>query len=109
MLRSASASPAGSSAEPPARIPGEVAAKAGRVSGPEPKHEIAVVVLTQGTRPTELARAIASVRAQQQVDPQLVLVVNGAAPPQVDRAGSAHRAARERGDPRRPQHRRSRG
>jgi GT2 family glycosyltransferase len=62
-----------------------VAAKAWEGAGPEPKHEIAVVVLTQGTRPTELARAIASVRAQQQVNPQLVLVVNGAAPPQADR------------------------
>jgi GT2 family glycosyltransferase len=68
---------------PPA--PGEEAAKAWEGAGPEPKYEIAVVVLTQGTRPTELVRAIASVRAQQQVDPQLVLVVNGAAPPQVDR------------------------
>jgi GT2 family glycosyltransferase len=63
----------------------EVVAEAGEVAGPEPKYEIAVVMLTQGTRPTELARAIASVRAQEQVDPQLVLVVNGAAPPQVDR------------------------
>jgi GT2 family glycosyltransferase len=63
----------------------EVEAKAWEGVGPEPKHEIAVVVLTQGTRPTELARAIASVRAQQQVDPHLVLVVNGAAPPQADR------------------------
>ena len=58
---------------------------AGEGAGPAPKYEIAVVVLTQGTRPTELARAIASVRAQQRVDLQLVLVVNGAAPPQVDR------------------------
>src|SRR5919112_3505358 len=47
----------------------------------EPKHEIAVVVLTQGNRPAELARAVASVREQQQVDPQLVLVVNGGPPP----------------------------
>src|SRR5919106_6198921 len=39
----------------------------------------------QQARPSALARAIASVRAQEQVDPQLVLVVNGAAPPQVDR------------------------
>jgi GT2 family glycosyltransferase len=65
--------------------PTEVAAKAWEGARPEPKHEIAVVVLTQGTRATELARAIASVRAQQQVDPHLVLVVNGAAPPQADR------------------------
>jgi GT2 family glycosyltransferase len=65
--------------------PAKVAAKAWEGAGLEPKHEIAVVVLTQGTRPTELARAIASVRAQQQVDPHLVLVVNGAAPPQADR------------------------
>jgi GT2 family glycosyltransferase len=64
----------------------EVAAKAWDGAGREPKYEIAVVVLTQGTRPTELARAIASVRAQQQVDPQLVLVVNGADPPQVEGA-----------------------
>lgn len=41
-----------------------------------------MVVLTQASRPRELARALASVRAQQQVDPQLVLVVNGADPPQ---------------------------
>jgi GT2 family glycosyltransferase len=54
-------------------------------SDPEPKHEIAVVVLTQATRPAELERAIASVHAQQRVDPQLVIVVNGADPPPVDR------------------------
>src|SRR5918999_3297490 len=65
--------------------PSEVPAEAREGAGPEPKYEIAVVVLTQGTRPTELVRAIASVRAQQHVDPRLVLVVNGAAPPQVDR------------------------
>ena len=66
--------------------PAEVAANAwDDAAGPEPKHDIAVVILTQGNRPTELARAIASVRAQQQVDPHLVLVVNGAAPPQADR------------------------
>jgi GT2 family glycosyltransferase len=69
---------------PPA-LPSEVPVKSLEGAGPEPKYEIAVVVLTQGTRPTELARAIASVRAQQHVDPQLVLVVNGADPPQVDR------------------------
>ena len=63
----------------------KVGAKASENVGPEPVHEIAVVVLTQGTRPTELARAIASIRAQQQVDPHLVLVVNGAAPPHADR------------------------
>ena len=54
----------------------EMAAKAGESASREPKHEIAVVVLTQADRPAELARAIASVRAQQQVDLQLVLVVN---------------------------------
>lgn len=48
----------------------------------EPTYEIAVVVLTQAGRPAELARAIASVRRQQQVDLQLVLVLNGAHPPQ---------------------------
>ena len=63
----------------------KVGAKASENVGPEPIHEIAVVVLTQGTRPTELARAIASIRAQHQVDPHLVLVVNGAAPPHADR------------------------
>lgn len=42
-------------------------------------HEVAVVVLTQANRPAELVRAIASVRAQQGVDLQLVLVLNGAA------------------------------
>ena len=53
-------------------------------AGREPKHDIAVVVLTQANRPAELARAIASVRAQQHVDLQLVLVVNGAHPPQTE-------------------------
>jgi GT2 family glycosyltransferase len=52
---------------------------------PEPRHDIAVVVLTQGTRPAELDRALASVRAQQQVDLELVLVINGSTPPPVDR------------------------
>jgi GT2 family glycosyltransferase len=52
---------------------------------PRPPYEIAVVVLTQATRPAELERAIASVGRQQGVVPQLVLVVNGAAPPEVDR------------------------
>jgi GT2 family glycosyltransferase len=51
---------------------------------PGPQHEIAVVVLTQATRPQELTDALASVRAQQGVDVQLVLVVNGAAPPAGD-------------------------
>jgi GT2 family glycosyltransferase len=69
----------------PLAFPSEVRIEASEGAGPEPTYEIAVVVLTQGTRPTELARAIASVRAQQHVDPQLVLVVNGADPPQVDR------------------------
>lgn len=46
----------------------------------EPRYEIAVVVLTQGTRPIALERAIASVRSQEDVDPQLVVVVNGAEP-----------------------------
>jgi GT2 family glycosyltransferase len=50
---------------------------------PKPTHEIAVVVLTQARRPDELVRAIASVRAQQHVDLELVLVVNGAVPPQL--------------------------
>jgi len=63
----------------------ETAPGASDSSDPEPKHEIAVVVLTQATRPAELERAIASVHAQQKVDPQLVLVVNGAEPPPVDR------------------------
>jgi GT2 family glycosyltransferase len=62
----------------------EMAAKVVQSDGREPKHEIAVVVLTQANRPTELARAIASVRAQKQVDLQLVLVVNGAHPPQTE-------------------------
>ena len=55
---------------------------AGGAAGLEPEHDIAVVVITQANRPTELARALASVQAQQQVDLQLVLVVNGAPPPQ---------------------------
>lgn len=48
------------------------------------RHEVAVVVLTQANRPAELARAIASVRTQQGVDVQLVLVLNGAALTEVD-------------------------
>jgi GT2 family glycosyltransferase len=56
----------------------EIRAKVWESAGREPKHEIAVVVLTQADRPAELARAIASVRAQQRVDLQLVLVANGA-------------------------------
>jgi GT2 family glycosyltransferase len=47
-------------------------------------HEVAVVVLTQATRPAELVRAISSVRAQQGVDVQLVLVLNGAALSEVE-------------------------
>lgn len=65
----------------------EAAAKAWEGARPEPKYEIAVVVLTQATRATELARAIASVRAQQDVDPQFVLVVNGTAPLPTDVPG----------------------
>ncbi len=53
-------------------------------SGAGVAHEIAVVVLTQSDRPAELARAIASVRAQEDVDCKIVLVVNGAAAPQPD-------------------------
>jgi hypothetical protein len=55
--------PAGRSGDPPARI---FAGDGGRISrgGRVPKHEIAVVVLTQTNRPAELVRAIASVRAQ---------------------------------------------
>jgi GT2 family glycosyltransferase len=65
-------------------IQGAVAAEA-ELRGPaDSRHDIAVVVLTQSTRSEQLARAIASVRAQQEVDLQLVLVVNGAAPPNPD-------------------------
>jgi GT2 family glycosyltransferase len=53
------------------------------VQSAEPEHAIAVVILTQGTRPDELDRAIASVRAQQ-LQAQLVLVVNGGDAPKVD-------------------------
>ncbi|WP_144856033.1 glycosyltransferase [Marihabitans asiaticum] len=45
---------------------------------------VSVVVLTQCTRPAELDRALASVRAQVGVDYRLVLVVNGAEPPVPD-------------------------
>lgn len=61
--------------------PDEIA-RTGEGAAREAQHEIAVVVLTQGRSPAELARAIASVRAQQRVEAQLVLVVNGTAPPQ---------------------------
>lgn len=47
-------------------------------------YEISVVILTQGTRPAQLDRAIASVRAQTGVKAQLVLVLNAAAPPRVE-------------------------
>ena len=50
----------------------------------EPRHQIAVVVLTQATRPAELDRALASVRAQRDVDVELVLVMNGVPAPQPD-------------------------
>jgi GT2 family glycosyltransferase len=66
------------------RLSDEVVAKAEESAGRKLQHEIAVVVLTQANRAAELARAIASVRAQQQVDPQVVLVVNGGPPPQPD-------------------------
>ena len=62
----------------------EMGAKTRESARREPKHEIAVVVLTQANRPAELARAIASVRAQRDVDLQLVLVVNGAHPLQTE-------------------------
>lgn len=39
--------------------------------------ELAAVLLTQGTRPEALARAIGSVRAQHGVDPEVVVVING--------------------------------
>lgn len=55
---------------------------AAHASRPEPLYDIAVVVLTQADRPAELARALASVRAQQLVDAQLVLVANGALVPE---------------------------
>ena len=70
---------------PPAFFREAAAAKASDGASREPTYEIAVVVLTQGTRAAELTRAVASVRAQERVDPELVLVVNGAAPPPVDR------------------------
>ncbi|GAA1431146.1 glycosyltransferase [Microlunatus lacustris] len=54
------------------------------VGSQQPRHAIAVVVLTQASRPRELADALASVRAQRGVDVQLVLVVNGATPPDGD-------------------------
>jgi GT2 family glycosyltransferase len=68
---------------PPPTSSEEMGANGGKSAGREPKHDIAVVVLTQD-RPAELARAIASVRAQKKVDLQLVLVVNGARPPQTE-------------------------
>ena len=70
--------------DPPRAFPGEVTEVAAADARSEPTHEIAVVVLTQASRPAELVRAIASIRAQRRVDPQIVLVVNGAAPPQLD-------------------------
>lgn len=51
---------------------------------PQPRHQVAVVVLTQATRPVELDRAIASVRAQRDVDLELVLVMNGVPAPRSD-------------------------
>ena len=43
-----------------------------------------MVVLTQANRPAELERALESVRAQEQVRAQLVLVMNGAPSPEPD-------------------------
>lgn len=54
--------------------------RVGGLRTPGYRHELAVVVLTQANRPAELARALASVRAQQGVDLQLLLVLNGAPP-----------------------------
>lgn len=48
---------------------------------PQIRHQVAVVVLTQATRPAELDRAVASVRAQRNVDVELVLVMNGVPAP----------------------------
>lgn len=53
---------------------------------PPLRPRLAVVVLTQCDRPVELRRAVASVRAQRGVDPEVVLVVNGAQPPESDLA-----------------------
>lgn len=52
----------------------------GGKASPGHRHAVAVVVLTQANRPAELVRAVASVRAQEGVDAQLVMVLNGAAP-----------------------------
>lgn len=49
-----------------------------------PRRRIAIVVLTRDDRPAELARALTSVRSQRGVDPYVVLVVNGAEPPDSD-------------------------
>lgn len=49
----------------------------------DPTFEISVVILTQGTRPAELERAIDSVRAQVGVHAQLVLVLNDAPAPEM--------------------------
>lgn len=50
----------------------------------QPGYAVAVVVLTRGDRPEQLARAVASVRAQREVDLQLVLIVNGGVRPVTD-------------------------
>ena len=63
------------------------ATKSGPQSGPahpNPTRDIAVVIITQATRPAELDRAIASVRSQKGVDSQLVLLLNGAPTPMHD-------------------------
>ena len=62
----------------------DVVAPLDEVTSPAYRHEVAVVVLTQANRPAELVRAIASVRAQQGVDLQLVLVLNGTSPQRID-------------------------
>jgi len=69
---------------PAALLPPAVVAKDRDGAALKLRHEIAVVVLTQGTRPAELARAIASVRAQQLIHPHVVLVANGTSPAQHD-------------------------
>ena len=43
-------------------------------------HSVGVVLLTQGTRPDDLARGLASLRAQQGVELDIVVVGNGYAP-----------------------------
>ncbi len=76
------------------RSGGQLRAGAGRTQAGQTQAgqtQVSVVILTQATRAAELERAIASVRAQQGVGVELVLVMNGAPVPEPGILGQVDR------------------